>query len=343
VSPNVAICIPTYNQSHYLPYSVGSACQQTYPNVEVWVSDDASSDRTPEVVSQLRTKYPTLKTFRHSQNLGISGNPSWLLRQPKTKYIARLDSDDLLLHNYLEVLIPLLEKFPQAGYAHAAIQQIDENGKATRMRRLTRPTGFQSAEESLYSMVYGYRVAANICLFRREALESVGFFRADMNYCDDWGLAIRLADAGWGNVYANENLAAYRVWKDAGRVSFKRKSGEIRGCIRVFEESLTPAFERRNWDLNMINQQRCQKALSYATALDSPVFTDAERTTIVQLLKELGDSPALQLRLKLLRLGFGSYLRWQNGIEIELKDRVKQWLSTLRNQATSQSNSVIPK
>ncbi|PSB45441.1 glycosyl transferase [Cyanosarcina cf. burmensis CCALA 770] len=334
-SPEVAICIPTCNQSQYLPESVSSAYQQTYPNIEVWVSDDASSDRTPEVVSQLRTQYPTLKAFRHSQNLGISGNPSWLLRQPKTQYIARLDSDDLIQPNYLEVLVSLLEKFPEAGYAHAAVQQIDENGKVARTRRLARTTGFQSAEEYLRSSVYGNRSTANILLFRRQALESAGFFIPGMNYCDDWGLAVRIADAGWGNVYASKVLASYRIWSDVKKVRPKRSIDYLRGCIRVFEKDISPAFDRRSWDTKIIHQQRRQMAIHQAAVLDSPLFTDVERTTIVQLLKELGDCPALQLRLKLLQLGFGAYFNWQKQIEVGLKDRMKQWLSPWRDRVTS--------
>lgn len=329
--PNATICIPTYNQSQYLPYSVGSACQQTYPNIEVWVSDDASTDQTPEVVSQLCTKYPALLAFRQPQNLGMSGNLRWILPQPKTTYIARLDSDDLLLPNYLQVLIPLLEKFPQAGYAHVAVQQINQNGEVTRIRRLARATGFQSAEESLQSQVYGYRVAANICLFRREALESVGFVKPGENYCDDWDLSVRIADAGWGNVYADEIHAGYRVWSDAGQIRPKRKVDELRGCIRVFEESLTPAFERRGWDTKIIHHQRCQMALTHATVLDSPLFTAAEQATILELLQELGDSPALQRRLRLLGWGFGSYFRWQSSLKIKFKDMLKQSLTRLHN------------
>lgn len=329
--PNTAICIPTYNQSQYLLDSVGSACQQMYLNTEVWVSDDASSDQTPEVVSELCKKYPALLTFRQPQNLGMSGNPRWILRQPKTKYIAKLDSDDLLLPNYLKVLIPLLEKFPQAGYAHAAVQQIDQNGEVTRIRRLARATGFQSADVSLRSLVSGYRVAANICLFRREALESVGFLKPDMNFCDDWDLAVRIADANWGNVYADEVLASYRVWSDAGQIRPKRKADELRGCTRVFTESLAPAFERRGWDTKVIHHQRCQMSLNHSIALDSPLFTDVEQATIVELLQELGDSPKLQRRLKLLHWGFGPYFRWQTSLKIKLKDQIKQWLTRLPN------------
>lgn len=91
----VAICIPTYNQAKYLLESVSSACGQTHPNVEVWVSDDASTDHTPQIMAEL-SHLPQVRYHRHPHNLGIAANNNWLLSQPKTEFIVRLDSDDIL-------------------------------------------------------------------------------------------------------------------------------------------------------------------------------------------------------------------------------------------------------
>ncbi|AGY59512.1 glycosyltransferase family 2 protein [Gloeobacter kilaueensis] len=325
--PSVAVCIPTYNQAAYLEGAVQSAYGQNWQGLEVWLSDDASTDTTPALVSRLEQQYPDLRAFRQERNLGMSGNPRWILRQPRTTYIAKLDSDDLLAADYLPVLVELLQKHPEAGYAHAAVQQIDEEGRVTRIRRLARPTGFQSAEESLQALVSGYRVAANICLFRREALVSVDYLKLDMDFCDDWDLAVRLADAGWGNVYSSQILAAYRVWDTAQQVRFRRKADELGGMIRVFEESLIPAFKRRGWDVAPLTRQRIQLALLHATVLDAPAFSTAEREQIVALLRELGESAELTRRLVLMGLGLGPLLRTHNRAWLWSKDRLKQLLA----------------
>ena len=167
-------------------------------------------------------------------------------------------------------------------------------------------------------------------MFRSVVLHQLGVYRPDMNFCEDWDLSVRIADAGWGNVYSPEVLASYRFWVDAGRVRAKRKQTELQGIIQLFEESLQPAFERRGWDTKVIYHQRCQLAVAHAIALDSPVFTLAERETLEELLKKLGDSPALQRRIKLLRWGFGSIFRLSNQLQLKLKDSIKQWLSRLR-------------
>lgn len=329
IESKVAICIPTYNQAKYLADAVSSACQQTYPNVEVWVSDDASTDDTPEIMTNL-CQQGQIIYHRHPHNLGVAANNNWLLSQPQTEFIVRLDSDDLLAPGYVESLLKLLSEHPKAAFAHAAVQEIDAQGKPTRVRHLGGRDRFQTAEDALRASVCGYRVAANICIFRSVVLHQLGVYRPDMNFCEDWDLSVRIADAGWGNVYSPEVLASYRFWVDVGRVRAKRKETELRGMIQLFEESLEPAYDRRGWDTTAILRQRSRLAIAHAIALDSPAFTPAERETLKELLEKLGDSPALQRRIKLLGWGFGSIFRFSNQLQLKLKDSFKQWLSRLR-------------
>ncbi|MFP4255193.1 MAG: glycosyltransferase family 2 protein, partial [Halothece sp.] len=329
-SISVAICIPTYNQAKYLYKSVTSACQQTYPNVEVWISDDASTDETSAVVSQLRDKFPQIHYYRQPKNLGIAANNTWLLRQPTTKYIVRLDSDDILKPNYVETLVALMEKYPEAGYAHAAVEEIDEYGNQQGVRRLARQEEFWNGDQELKAAVSGFRMAANLCLFRATALHQLNIYRDRPEFVEDYDLIVRMADAGYGNIYCNEILGAYRVWTDPKAVRPRRKALELRGLIRIYEESLLPAFQRRNWNFKPIQQQRRRLALIHAPYCFRPLFTSAERRELVELLKALGDSPALRVRLFALHCGFRPFLEWRYSLEIKFKRAIKDWLNSLK-------------
>lgn len=334
-SSSVAICIPTYNQAPYLAQAVRSACAQTYRDAtgappEIWLSDDASTDETPQVVAQLQAEFPQLRAFRQQTNLGMSGNPRWVIRQPRTDYIVKLDSDDVLFPDYVSELVAQLQAQPRAGYGHCAVEQIDEESDVIRVRRLARATGFQDADEALRGSVRGYRVAANICIFRRAVLEEVDFYKTDMAFCDDWDLSVRLADAGWGNVYCEQILAQYRVWEDSDQVRPRRKLDEVEGNIRVFEEALAPAFARRHWDISPLTARRRAQALIHASVLDSPLFEPAQRQRLARLLRTLGDSPRLRVRMRLMRAGYGPLLRGQMNLKNAARDRVKTLLSARR-------------
>jgi glycosyltransferase involved in cell wall biosynthesis len=294
---SVAICIPTYNQANYLDGAVRSALAQTHP-CEVWVSDDASTDETLAVMSRLLADHPQVKYTRHEQNLGIQGNPKWILQQPLAEFIVRLDSDDELSPDYVEKLLKALLAHPSAGYAHAAVQEIDRNGRKQKLRLLARNAVFQNEEESLRASVIGYRVAANICMFRRAALRQIGFYR-DLSFAEDWDMAVRLADTGWGNLYVNEVLASYRVWDTPMRS--RRKLAEVEGCRRVITESLIPAFSRRDWSLFPITKARRRLALRHAECLRANQFTETERSDLRQALCQLGDSSALRWKFRWIR------------------------------------------
>jgi glycosyltransferase involved in cell wall biosynthesis len=320
--PTVAICIPTYNQAAYLERAVRSALAQTYPG-EVWISDDASTDQTPAVMSRLLNEFPHINHYRHKQNLGIKENPRWTLQQPQVEYIVRLDSDDELHPNYVQKLLESLLAHPQAGYAHAAVQEIDKNGLKQKLRLLSRDTGFQSGEDGLRASVSGYRVAANICIFRRKAIDQINFYR-DLSFCEDWDLAVRLADAGWGNVYVNEILSNYRVWDTP--VRSRRKLAEIVGCRRVFEESLIPAFTKRNWSLDAIHNSRRQLALRHTECLRSDQYTETERSDLRQALCQLGNSSALQLKFRWIRTPIAPLFQLQATLKRQAKVLAKRVL-----------------
>ena len=145
----VAVCIGTYNQAQYLRECIESVAAQTHPIEEIWVSDDASADNTFEVMKEICRLYPTVHSYRQPRNLGIAGNLSWVLSQPATDFIVRLDSDDRLEPDYVATLVDLMRKYPRAGYAHCDIYEIDGRGAHTRMRMLHRPAVYEGPEQAI--------------------------------------------------------------------------------------------------------------------------------------------------------------------------------------------------
>ena len=323
MNQDIAICIPTFNQAQFLGLAVGSALSQNNGADEIWVADDASTDATPAVMRQFAAD-PRVHYHRHPRNLGIAGNNNWLLSQPRSEFIIRLDSDDLLAPDFALTLANELRRHPKAGYAHAAVHEIDRSGRLQRDRMLARSAGYQEPEDSLRAMTSGYRVAANICMFRRDALEEVAFYRVGVDPAEDWDLAVRLADAGWGNFYCPRLLASYRVWSDAGNARVRRKQAEIEGCRRVFAESLGPAFERRGWPTQSLIRHRRAMAARHALALTNSVFTPEQKATLVTALRSLGDGPLLRWRLVLLQMGLGGVLRSMNSISVRMRDLLKR-------------------
>jgi cellulose synthase/poly-beta-1,6-N-acetylglucosamine synthase-like glycosyltransferase len=209
------------------------------------------------------------------------------LQQPKTEFIARLDSDDRLCPTYIEELLALLDAYPQAGYAHCSVQEIDDEGREGNIRRLARKSEYEDADSSLRSMVRGYKIAANILLFRRKALEDACFGSSAINFAEDYDLCIRIADAGWGNVYCDRVLASYRVWSNSNRRSVARKVSEIQGLHHIFSTSLRDAFHKRGFSSGVLARRRLELALQHSSYLDSETITNSERSLLCAELARL--------------------------------------------------------
>ncbi len=95
--PRISILIPTYNRAHYLVHALESALAQDYPNFEVVVSDNASTDGTREVVARYLAD-PRLRYYRNPENLGIGANWTKLLYDyAQGDYGKCLPDDDYLV------------------------------------------------------------------------------------------------------------------------------------------------------------------------------------------------------------------------------------------------------
>jgi hypothetical protein len=301
----VAVCIPTYNQAEFLIQAVRSVLAQDHPVHELIISDDASTDDTAAVCARLAAEIPSLRYHRQERNLGIGHNTDFVLRQAVSAYVLRLDSDDRLLPTYLSRLMAVMERAPEAAYAHGDVWEIDEAGRRGRLRTLFRQPGFQPGREALRAALRGYRVAANILLFRRAALVQVGYMTGRGDFAEDYHLTVALARAGYGNVYEAEPLSEYRVWLDQRGVRAARKEQELQGLIRVFEEQIEPGFREAGWPLAPVARARRAYALNHVVALENDRHTPEEKGRLESLLLRLGDSVRLRLVIRLIRARLG--------------------------------------
>ncbi len=329
--PSVAICIPTYNQADYLAESVGSALGQEYDGpLEVWIGDDASIDRTGELLDGFERGYgDRVHVQRREENVGIARNVSSLLRGPSTDLVVRLDSDDVLEPGFVTSLAAAMWAEPRAGYGHTAVTEIDGAGGSRRLRQLARPSGFQPGDEALRASLAGYRTVANVLIFRRAALVELDFYEGRPEFVEDYDLAVRMADAGYGNVYLDEPLARYRVWEDGSGTRSRRKGLQLDGYARIFAESIEPAWERRGWDLDEVRRRRRSLATHNCAHCFGPQYTAAERDQLVTKLRTLGDGPRLRFRLLLCRLGLAASIEAAARLNGRLRNRAKTVVKTL--------------
>ena len=95
--PKISVHIIAYNQKDFIREAIDSALAQDYPNLEVVVADDASSDGTADIIAGYARDHGRVVAVLNPENLGITRNSNAALRACSGEFIAFMGGDDVLL------------------------------------------------------------------------------------------------------------------------------------------------------------------------------------------------------------------------------------------------------
>ena len=113
-SPLITTIIPTYRRPRLLERAIRSVLRQTYPNFEVHVYDNASGDKTRQIVNELSLQDSRVKYYCHEKNIGAGNNFQYALSKVDTRYFSFLSDDDYLLPDFYKATLSEFEKYPSA-------------------------------------------------------------------------------------------------------------------------------------------------------------------------------------------------------------------------------------
>ena len=202
--PLVSIVLGTYNGEKYLVQQLDSILGQSYGNIEIIISDDASTDRTREILKRYQDD-KRVKIFIQEKNIGLSANYSFAAAKATGDLIAFSDQDDIWVPDKLEKLVANL------GNSHLIYSDsilVDEQGNSLG-RKLSDLKYMYSGEDSrgyfLYSCVWGHGM-----LITRKLLDLSLPFPVTTNH-DIW-ISFKAFMNG-GIKYFDEPLTYYRQVK----------------------------------------------------------------------------------------------------------------------------------
>ncbi len=202
--------VPAFDAAKYIRQALNSVLTQTYQAIEVIVVDDGSSDATSAIVEEFVAKDARFQLVRQG-NAGVGAARNTAIRKAHGKYIAPLDADDFWFPEKLEKQVACMEQCGnETGLVYCWSTLIDEQGDFLGL-------GYpQSVEGHLRRALILRNILQNgsVPLIRAAALEKVGLYltRAEQGGkqgCEDWDLAVRIAEAFKVHVVP-EHLVAYR-------------------------------------------------------------------------------------------------------------------------------------
>ena len=186
----VSVVIPTYNYAHFLIGAVESALAQTYPDREVIVVDDGSTDDTRDRLAPFDGRI----RYIHQENRGLSAARNAGIRAARGPLIAFLDSDDLWHPEKLAVQARYIERHP--GVALLASDHLDMHTSEIDRVDWPRVDGTRAIAAHAVSfdeLVVGSRFGACGVVARRWCFDEVGLFDETLRSAEDVDMWIRIA------------------------------------------------------------------------------------------------------------------------------------------------------
>ena len=203
-SPILSVLMPVFNSEQFVAEAIESILNQTFKDFEFLILDDASTDRSFEIIKDFENKDSRIKVYQNEKNLGVVESRNKLINLSKGKYIAWLDSDDIALPNRFEKQIKFLEDHPEIGMTGAYPIIIDENGK--KIRKWWFETDPQKLKIELF---FHSPFLSSSIVIRKSALPQ-NYYDSRFPVAEDFDLYSKIAE-GFDIANIPEFLVKYRI------------------------------------------------------------------------------------------------------------------------------------
>ena len=220
-SPTVSVMIPYYNCKEYIVETIQSVLSQSHQNFEIIIVDDGSDPEHADYLREFLADKPAIR-YAVQNNQGVAAARNHAARLAGGKYFLFLDSDDLILPDYIEKCVAVLESNPDCKLVYPLAEYFDAQEGLWNLPDY----------DGLESLLKGNRIPI-ISMHRAEDFVSLGGFDENLTTHEDWDFWIRLLSNGGTVIRIPEVLFRYR----------KRRDGS--SLINRLEQN--PDLNREDW------------------------------------------------------------------------------------------------
>lgn len=187
-TPIVSVVMSVFNGERFLREAVESILQQSFREFEFIIIDDGSTDHSATILDSYHTDDARVKVYRkkHSGLVESLNQGCWLAQ---SKYIARMDADDIARKDRLERQVAFMDAHPEIGVLGGAVEWIDASGNSLGTHRY--PAEDHQIKASLLD---GCALWHPTVVLRREAFVFAGGYRSVAVDAEDYDLWLRIAD-----------------------------------------------------------------------------------------------------------------------------------------------------
>jgi len=242
-APLITVAITSYNYARYIATTVSSALDQDFPQIEVLIVDDASTDDTDTVIAPFLSD-GRVRYVKNPTNIGVTQNHNRALALARGAYIIFVSSDDMLLPGHLRRCYDYLEAHPSTDIVYTGALLMNADGEPVKVRTVSGqlPVDYDGGRnEFAQQLSEGCYIPIVTMLVRRAVYDELGAFD-DSIIASDYEILTRWAAAGKRFAYLRAPSAAIRMHREqtTGR-EFIRSGNDLGDYLSILERYIVPA------------------------------------------------------------------------------------------------------
>ncbi len=248
-APRLSVVIPNWNGAHHLPTCLEALRRQTYPNLEVIVADNASTDGSRELLSR---DYPEARVLPLPENRGFTGACNAGMQAAAGEFVALLNNDTEVDRGWSAALVDAFGRHPEAGLVASKMLLFDRReyfhtaGDLYRVDGRLANRGVWEKDEGQYNQEdYVFSACGGSAAYRRTMLQEIGFLDDDFFFsCEDMDLAWRAQLAGYRCLYTPNAVVYHRLAATGGGTTASFYDG--RNMIWILVKDYPAALWRKH-------------------------------------------------------------------------------------------------
>jgi len=249
-TPFTTIMIPAHNEADVIADTLENISKIDYPNYEIIVIDDRSTDNTAEILEKISPRFPKMKFFTRQQGAfpGKSAVLNDALKIAKGGAVLVFDADARVNPDFLKELMPALEPEKTGAVQARKVIRNREQNFLTRCQdnEMALDTHFQVGRDAVKGAV---ELRGNGELIKRAALEDIGGWN-NYTITDDLDLSTRLQIKGW-DVRFCPDVCVYEEGVSAYIPLLKQRRRWIEGSIRRYLEHFYDVLNSEDMSLRV--------------------------------------------------------------------------------------------
>jgi len=188
MNPTVSIILPTYNRAALIAKAVHSVLAQTFPDFELIIVDDASTDNSEDVIKHIADS--RIRYIVHEENRGGAAARNTGIKTAAGTFIGFQDSDDQWLPDKLAMQV---RAFRSSGTGTGAVYTGCRRQEGPDMTYIPSQEIRQKSGDLRVQLLRGNFITLPSLLIKKECLETVGIFDERLLRLHDWDLLIRIS------------------------------------------------------------------------------------------------------------------------------------------------------